>query len=82
MVGMEIMLYVFHMQQLYQRHFVHKPAFAGVEQLPAATPYALEALSAPSHALRRLGCQQLGAALPVCLPTPIACCSTRVLTIT
>lgn len=40
---------------------------AGVEQLPAATPYALEALAAPSHALRRLGCQQLGAALPVSL---------------
>ena len=38
---------------------------AGVQQLPAATPYALEALGAPSHALRRLGCQQLGAALPV-----------------
>ncbi|DBA70859.1 TPA: hypothetical protein ACH3X2_011627 [Trebouxia sp. C0005] len=36
----------------------------GVQQLPAATPYALEALGAPSHALRRLGCQQLGAALP------------------
>ena len=40
---------------------------AGVQQLPAATPYALEALAAPSHALRRLGCQQLGAALPVSL---------------
>lgn len=36
----------------------------GVEQLPAATPYALEALAAPSHTLRRLGCQQLGSALP------------------
>ena len=42
--------------------------FAGVEQLPAATPYAMEALAAPSHSLRRLGCQQLGAALPVSLP--------------
>lgn len=38
---------------------------AGVQQLPAAIPYALEALGAPSHVLRRLGCQQLGAALPV-----------------
>lgn len=76
MVSVEIMLCVLHMQQLYQRRFVDKAAFAGVEQLPAATPYAMEALSAPSHALRRLGCQQLGAALPVCLPTPTACCST------
>lgn len=43
----------------------HVSLHTGVSQLPEATPYALAALDAPSHSLRRLGCQQLAAALQV-----------------
>lgn len=65
---------VCHVHQHYQSHTVNSLVAAGVEQLPAVTPYALEALAAPSHSLRRLGCQQLGAALPVSWPVFTDCC--------